>query len=66
MKSLLVEIPNWEPAFLPWRMSTDSMWLRADLVDLRQLVELQSHKALQLAKECGVCKTKEPNREPHS
>ncbi len=52
MKSLLAEIPNWEQAFLPWRMSPDSLWLHADIADLRALAEFQSFKALALARLC--------------
>jgi hypothetical protein len=52
VKSLLAEIEDFEPAFLPWRMSPDSIWLRADIAELRALAEYQSSKALALARQC--------------
>lgn len=46
MKSLLVGVERWEDAFLPWRMSADSLWLTTDISELRALVELQSMRAM--------------------
>jgi len=51
MKSLLAEV-DFEPAFLPCRMNPDSMWLHADIAELRALAEYQSSKALALARRC--------------
>ena len=52
VKSLLAEIEDFEPAFLPWRMPPSSMWLHADIAELRALAEYQSLKAQALAKSC--------------
>lgn len=54
MKSLLVGIESWEDAFLPWRMPADSVWLTADIGELRSMVELQSLRAKRLAEAFGV------------
>jgi hypothetical protein len=51
MKSLLAEI-DIDPAFVQWRMPPSSMWLHADLADLRALAELQSLKAQAMASAC--------------
>ena len=49
---LLTEADEWSAAFMPWRSNPDSLWLKADLRELRDLAEYQSLKALALAKLC--------------
>lgn len=41
-----------DAAFVPWRMPPSSMWLHADISELRELAEYQSLKAMALAERC--------------
>lgn len=41
-----------DAAFVPWRTPPGSMWLYADIGELRELAEYQSFKAMAMARMC--------------